>query len=236
MPIISSGWELEIKVEDVLFAQAADAAVLSRRSPRLIEVVEKAIEDAHGLLSPMVAYKVIEVESFQNEMLTLHGGFILVNPLFTELMTNVRSVIIMVCTIGGALECVASTSADEDITYSFALDSVGSVAVDQLSTLACRYFESQMNIKGWQTTIAITPGMIGWDLQEGQNQVFGILADLNHGVKLTASGLMIPLKSVSMMIGAGPEVKHGGLSCDYCELKDRCQFQKQSRNDKKDCA
>ena len=236
MPIISSGWELEINVKDVLFAQAADAAVLSRRSPRLIEVVEKVIEDTQSLISPMVAYKVIEVESFQEETLTLHGGFILVNPLFKELMTNVRSVIIMVCTIGEALERVASSSADEDITYSFALDSAGSVAVDQLSTLAGRYFESQMNIKGWQTTVAVTPGMIGWDLQEGQNQVFGILADLNHGVKLTASGLMIPLKSVSIVIGAGPDVKHGGLCCDYCELKDRCQFQKQNRNGEKDWA
>jgi hypothetical protein len=229
MPIIRSDWKIDFNVDDVLFAQAADAAVLSRRSPRLIEIAKKAIEDAHGLISPMVAYKVIEVETFQEETFNLTGGFILASPLFTELMANARALIVMVCTIGDALERVASASANDDITYSFALDTTGSVAVDQLSTLACRYFESRMDLQDWHTTIAITPGMIGWDLKEGQNQVFEILADLNHGVKLTESGLMIPLKSVSMVMGAGPDVQHGGLSCDYCELKGRCQFQKPNR-------
>ena len=229
MPIIRSGWDLDIKIEDVLFAQGADAAVLSRRSPRLIEIADRAIADAYALISPSVVFDEIQVEDIQKEQVILKGGFVLTGSLFKELFNNARSVIVAICTIGDALEGKVSKTAIDDITYSYALDSTGSVAIDQLADLAYHHFEAQKEIQGWKTSIAISPGMIGWNLKEGQNQVFSILASQKHGVKLTDSGLMVPLKSVSMVVGTGPDVQRHGISCDYCESKGRCQFQKHNQ-------
>lgn len=226
MPIIRAGWELDISVKDVLFAQAADAAVLSRRSPRLIEVAEKAIKDAHDLISPLVIFQEVGVESFQNGKYLLHAGYELSGSLIGEHLMDARSVIAVVCTIGGKLETRASSISSQDMTYGYALDSAGSVAVDMLAGLAYSHFESLMETRGWKTSIAMNPGMIGWPLQQGQTQIFSILADENHAVHLSDSGLMTPLKSISMVIGAGPNIQRKGQSCDFCALNGICQYQK----------
>jgi len=227
MPIKRSGWELEITVEDVLFAQAADAAELSRRSPRLVDIAQKAIDDAYRLISPMVVYQEVAVEAFQREKINLHGGHQLTGSLVTKLLKGASTIIVAICTIGDALEKQASSMASSDLIYSFALDSVGSVAAEHLGDLACWYFEDQKKQQGLNTTIPINPGMIDWDLKEGQTEIFKILAHQNHGVQLSESGLMTPLKSQSLVLGAGHRVRNHGVSCDYCEFNGRCQFQKQ---------
>jgi hypothetical protein len=36
---------------------------------------------------------------------------------------------------------------------------------------------------------------------------------------------MVPLKSLSMVLGSGPEVDNSGRVCDYCTLKNSCRYQ-----------
>lgn len=228
MPIIRSGWDIDINVEDVLFAQAADAAVLSHRNPRLVEVAQQAAKDALDLISPLVAYQEIEVKAFQRGGVILTEDHVLSGMLINEHLEGAHSVIIAVCTIGDALERKVSQLADQDLVYSYALDSAGSVAVDQLAYQACNFFESQKEKQGWKTSITINPGMLGWPLKQGQNQIFAILSNQDHHVQLTESGLMIPLKSISMVLGAGPAIQRNGNSCDYCTFKGRCHYQKHS--------
>jgi hypothetical protein len=226
MPIIRSGWDIDINVEDVLFAQAADAAVLSRRSPRLVEVAQKAAKDALDYLSPLVVYQDMEVKAFHRGGVILAEDHFLSGLLINEHLKGAHSVIVIVCTIGDALERKASQLSDQDIVYGYALDSAGSAAVDLLAYQAFHYFEGQKEKQGWKTSIAINPGMLGWPLKEGQKQIFSILGNQDHHVKLTESGLMIPLKSISMVIGAGPDMERNGNTCDYCSFKGRCYYQK----------
>jgi len=70
--------------------------------------------------------------------------------------------------------------------------------------------------------------MEGWPADLGQEQIFTLL---NHagglagqaGVSLSSSGMMTPQKSISAVLGLGPEVDGSGRVCDYCSIQNTCR-------------
>jgi hypothetical protein len=105
-----------------------------------------------------------------------------------------------------------------------ALSGVGSAAVEALTAAVCHHFEERAAIKGLGSTIPINPGLEGWSLQEGQKQIFGLLDSEVKGIRLLPSGMMTPRKSLSFVIGLGPDVSISGSPCDYCDMRDSCRF------------
>jgi hypothetical protein len=76
-----------------------------------------------------------------------------------------------------------------------------------------------------ETTIPLSPGMIGWSVAEGQSQIFALLDAAEIGVGLTEHGVMIPPKSLSMVLGIGPNMGTAGSTCDYCSMRETCRYQ-----------
>lgn len=225
MPVIGSDWNIEITIDDILHAQAADAAVLRRRSPKLVEVAERACNDAQDLIEPIIYFKEVAISSFQDQIIRLDDENYLTGSLVTEHLHDAEAVIVAVCTIGEKLEKMSSSAANNDMTYSFALDAAGSAAADYLGVQAQHHFETLIKAREWEHSIPINPGMIGWPLLSGQTEIFRILQDINHQVTLSMSGLMTPLKSISLVLGIGPELQRRGKACDYCAFNGRCHYQ-----------
>jgi hypothetical protein len=48
------------------------------------------------------------------------------------------------------------------------------------------------------------------------------------GVTLTDGGMMIPRKSVSLVLGLGKDVRAEGRACDFCTLRETCRYQEQN--------
>lgn len=224
MPVIKFGRKLNICPEDVLFAQAADAAVVSRRNPRLLEVAERASRTAEELISPLVIYRKLVIVSRSKNKIHLIGGYNLTGELLIQQLSGAQAVIVAICTVGNRLEKKASSYGNNDISYSFALDSAGSVAADLLVKQAYKYFSEIFANQGWRTTIPFNPGMVGWPLLHGQREIFNILDGLNRDVELGVSGLMNPLKTISMVVGAGPDIDPHGQACEFCTNRERCHF------------
>lgn len=90
-----------------------------------------------------------------------------------------------------------------DLVYALALDGLGSAGVESLANAACRQFEIEAEEQHLEATIPLSPGMIDWSVEEGQPQIFDLLPAEEIGVKLTPSWVMIPRKSLSMVMGIG---------------------------------
>ena len=71
---------------------------------------------------------------------------------------------------------------------------------------------------------SLSPGsLVGWPLR-GQRELCALLPLADIGVRLNEYCVLEPHKSVSMVIGLGPEYESHevGSVCDYCALKDSC--------------
>jgi hypothetical protein len=103
-----------------------------------------------------------------------------------------------------------------------AVEGVASAAVEVLGNQVCQQISVQAEAHGLQTSIPLNPGLVGWPVEQGQPQVFACLDAAAIGVTLEPSGLMRPLKSLSLVVGAGRELDRQGSTCDYCHLQSTC--------------
>jgi hypothetical protein len=220
-------WELCPDVDMVLRAQGADPSQVRARRSRAVDIAEQAIAQGGKLLQPAVALATVRVEELRHEQLRLVGGGVLAGPLVAQHLYGAKTVVAAVCTIGPALEEAASGYFADDPAFSVALDAFGSAAVDLLAQAVCERVDDEAVAEGLKTTIAITPGLVGWPLAAGQRQLFALVDAASAGVSLTAGYMMVPHKSTSLVIGSGTDVERTGETCDFCSMALTCRHRQE---------
>jgi hypothetical protein len=217
--------DLIFDADAVLRGQGADAAILRARRPGLVKVAEEALQESLNLLRPKVVYQIYTVEGVMHDRLLLHGRQHIQSRLLAQNLARASQVIVILATIGEALEEQASRIWDDNMVYALALDGAGSAAVEALANAACLYFETQASIQGLQASIPFSPGMMDWPVSEGQPQIFNLLGEASEIVSLTPSYIMIPQKSLTMIMGIGADIKSSGRTCDFCTMRGTCRYQ-----------
>jgi hypothetical protein len=217
--------DLVFDVDAVLRGQGADASILRARCPALVKVAEEAMQESSSLLHPKAVYQEFAIDDVQHNRILLSGGQKIENKLLVQHLAAASRIIVILATIGEALEKQVSRIWESNMAYALALDGVGSAAVEALANAACQNFEEQATEKGLQASIPLSPGMEDWCVSEGQPQIFQLLGEAGSIVRLTPSYIMIPRKSLTMIMGIGAEMKSASRACDYCIMHDTCQYQ-----------
>ncbi len=221
---IGRDWKLELDADMVLRAQDADPAVIRERSPLLVEIAEQAVAEGSALLRPAVAWREFQVIGRRHEKLELSGGRSLTAKLLAQHLAPAERLVLMVCTIGPQLEARVAEVLYDDPPLGLALDALGSAATEALALAACTRQEDQMARAGWYTSMPLSPGMIGWDVEPGQRALFKLLDAAPIGVSLNESAQMIPRKSTSLVLGLSRQPFAEGSSCDYCAMRGTCHY------------
>ena len=225
MPILSD-WHIQVTADQVLRAQGAEPAALRQRRPQLAEIAAWAALEGAALIAPQVLYEIYQVQSLRHERLYVSKPpLFLSGPLVARHFGQAQQVVAVLCTIGEQLESIVSELMATDPLQGWALDGYGSAAVEQLAALACAHFESQAEAGGLHASLPLSPGMEGWPAAQGQPELLGLLEPGLVGVRLLESGMMRPLKTLSLAIGLGTEMSHAGRPCDYCSLNQTCRYQ-----------
>lgn len=222
---ILDDWNLDVDLDAVLRGQGADPAAIRARSPKLVELAERALEEGLPLIRPRVLIERFAVQALQHERLLLGDGATLSGELLARHLAPVREVLVVLCTIGRSLEDYTAQVMQSEIVYGLALYGVGSAAVETLANAACLRLEHEAADRDLQTTIPLSPGMIGWPVEEGQAQIFELVDGALIGVELTDGCVMVPLKSLTMVIGLGTDLGVKGRTCDYCTMRETCLYQ-----------
>lgn len=217
--------ELELTADWVLQAQGADAAILRARRPRVVEIAKRALAEGLMLLQPRAALRLLDVEQLNHQRLVLTGGAEISGQAISQQLAGARQVAAVVYTSGLALEQRIEQVMRDDAPYAFALDGVGNAANDALSLQVYRRVSRLAEEHGWQTSIFLNPGMIGWSVEQGQPQLFALVDAAKIGVTVNQHYAMHPHKSTSGVIGLGPDlIPSEGPPCEFCALNDTCRF------------
>jgi hypothetical protein len=218
------GRNLELDADRVLAAQGADPATIRHRHPGLLAVAERALREGEGLIEPAAVRATFAVTGRDRHVLHLAGGGRLRGDAAVRHLGDADAVVVAVCTVGPALEQQVSEVLADDGVLALAFDGLGTAAVDALASAVCADVAGEASMRGWRASVPLSPGMTGWPLAEGQDDVFSLVDAAAISVSLTPSRLMIPRKSVSMVVGIGPGVSAGGRTCDVCNMKATCRY------------
>lgn len=227
--IVWQDWRLDIDADQILRGQGADPVIVRQRKPRLLELAERAREDGARLIAPRVLHRTLPVTTLRHDRLILADGTHLISPLLARHLAPAQFISVIVCTIGPELEQTAGALMRDNPAYALALDGYGSAAVEALGTAACHRLEIEAAARQQCTSVPLNPGMVDWDVGDGQPLIFKLLDTAPIGVVLNASAQMIPYKSASMVLGFSASAFESGVVCDFCALRATCRYQDRAR-------
>lgn len=159
-----------------------------------------------------------EVNVSQGEVL-LENGLLQCGKQVAAYLKDSAFAALFVCTAGMIFTRLTRehTRNDEQLE-AYLTDALGSLAVENAMDRIQNLLEEKCQARGWNITNRYSPGYCNWPLTD-QRALFSMIGENPTGVSLSDSCLMSPIKSVSGIIGLGPESKKRPYGCAICQNK-----------------
>lgn len=136
--------------------------------------------------------------------------------------------VIFACTAGpGIRERYDAYTVEGDLLKAYFVDTLGTVAVEKAMDKIHDFIRHHYIKEGLHGTNRYSPGYCGWSVSE-QHALWSLLPANYCGITLTDSALMLPIKSVSGIIGLGPNARKNPYSCSICELEN-CIYRRKKK-------
>lgn len=184
-----------------------------------LSLIRQLLDETKAVCRPRFGYSIVEGEV--NDMrLRLSDIWFKPEGIITHRLKGCDSFAIILATVGAELDrWIQDYRIGEDVMKAFIADVIGSLAAEAVVEYGKRFLKEMLAQEGLKTTNSYSPGYCGWLVSE-QRMLFSLLPAGFCGVTLTESCLMLPLKSVSSVVGIGPHVEDQPYSCAICRKID----------------
>lgn len=136
------------------------------------------------------------------------------SPIITRQLNKAQAYAVFIATAGTEYQDFIERCAN-DMFLTFIADAIGSVIAEACGDRMEEILQTQIDKLKWKRTNRFSPGYCGWHVSE-QQKLFPIFHGQTAGVRLTDSSLMMPIKSISGIIGLGPDVRYMQYTCGIC--------------------
>jgi hypothetical protein len=203
-----------------------ERALRSVHEPGLGRPAVRRRLEAQALISPIASYELFPIEALAHSRVRLAGGTTIGGGAVVSVIAGAEQLVVALCTIGHALELRAREHRAAGRYFEMLiLDDLGSWAVDELRRKVYERVQAQAAERGWRLSSPLAPGESDWSIRD-QRTIFRLLAREEVGISLSSRFVMSPLKSHSLVFGAGPSPMgaEGLTTCEVCSIQDRCRF------------
>jgi hypothetical protein len=225
MPVLAN-IEIKLDAREVVLALHQ-----GKKAPEaLVGETRDAIAQSQDLVHPWALYEWVKVLGVNGEQVLLaprNGGGDAVLKLgpHADLMAKAQMALISIVTIGGEInEHIDELNKSGKLLEAYLLDSVGVVALAEVGKVIREYAEQEAASRGWGVSASLAPGSLqGWPI-EGQFDLCALLPLDEINVHLSESGVLVPFKSASSLIGMGRgyNAKKVGSVCRFCMRAETC--------------
>jgi hypothetical protein len=185
---------------------------------RSVEQVHELAEVLPRLARPQAVFRIDEVLRLEPHRLELSSGAVF-NGSVGQFLAHSRMVATFIVTIGSAIERLSRRwLRAAQVMRGAIVDALASEYAECTAQLCQDEVRAWARPQGLDITPRYSPGYCGMRVSQ-QEPLFAGLPASEINVRLTPSCLMVPIKSVSGLIGIGPDdlVKPGGYPCEYCD-------------------
>jgi hypothetical protein len=134
-------------------------------------------------------------------------------------LKNSDTLAILVATVGEEIEKWSKYFMNHnEILKGYLVDKIASQLVEDLTDKTELLLGNQLKEIELKTTNRYSPGHCGWNVAD-QQILFSLLPNKFCGVLVNSNSMMIPIKSVSAVIGVGKNVEQKDYECSICDLE-----------------
>jgi hypothetical protein len=225
VPVVLEGLPLRIDRDEVLrFQGYKKGLALPERA--VLDIFDEALALGEQLMAPRVVYRSIPLTAQSEDLIEVEGEELHI-PRIGHLWGSLEAVGAAVCTVGDPIAArVDQLFEQREFPLAVMLDSMGSAAVESLAEYVNDLLCARGLLEGVRVTNRISPGYAGWNTAE-QQRLFRLCPGDPIGVMLNSACFMTPVKSISLLVGIGPDarVDHYFTQCRRCWMRD-CAFRR----------
>lgn len=203
------------------------------RGGDLPEELLSALREAEGevLEAAVPRYRYALFDLDREEGLGLRGTRLLLpGDSIRKLLEGCAQCILMAATLGSGVEALLRRAQATDMRKAVLLDGCASAAIETVCDNLEARFRTEWAGKGKHLTGRFSPGYgdlpVLW-----QRELCRVLdTERKMGLAAGPSGMLIPQKSVTAVLGVGTAVQsESSRGCETCALFDRCSFRKEGK-------
>lgn len=162
--------------------------------------------------------------NFKDEII-IPGSCFKTGRIVRKMLQGSESFVFFIASAGcGPEDLARSLMNDGHYLEGYIVDLIGSALVESVVHLIHAEAREEAATEGKRVTNRYSPGYCGWDVGE-QQKLFNLFPPGFCGVLLFSSSLMLPIKSVSGLIGSGKSVIYREYTCEICSMID-CIFRR----------
>ena len=209
--------ELGLTTEEILSAIPSDTAMYQEVLSLIVEI--------QTFLQARFAFVTTDIQPLHR----FHPG-----PIINNQLKGSEALCWFVATAGQEFEVFQHRLTQEgDIVRIYLANEIGSIIAEKTADRMEELLQEQLTPKWLYRTNRYSPGYCGWPVSEQpilfdlfrpkgseHNSVF---SPTPCDIHLTDSCLMIPIKSVSGVIGIGHNVRKREYTCNHCGLRANCK-------------
>lgn len=168
----------------------------------MLELIEEMTIEIFSVVKPRYCYKYVSEIDFKYGKIIEDG------------LKSADRYVIVVSTVGTELDKLLAGYQQKDIVRAFVIDAIASEMAEAVQRVAISRIENEIE-EGEKLSNPYSPGYCGWQLKE-QAKLFAHFESAPCGVVLNDSFLMMPIKSISSVVGIGKNVVKAPYGCDIC--------------------
>ncbi len=225
VPVVLDEVPVQIDRDEVLRFQGYKRGV-DVPTEEVLGLFDEAVVLCERLMAPRVVYRSVPARLLP-QLIEVEGERLRI-PEIGRLWGRIDAVGAGICTIGDATELrVGALFESRELPLAVMLDSVASVAVESLAEYANGLVCQAALGEGLKAANRISPGYAGWDVAD-QAALFRLCPGGPIGVALNQACFMTPTKSLSFLVGLGPEARVDSFTqCRRCWMRE-CAYRRAS--------
>jgi hypothetical protein len=225
--------ELSISRAQIITTLGYQEADFPEPFPSYLDEVYDFAKSLEDIRATFLLVDEVELRTTTGELMLNKVAFKPGEILLKELRNSTRAAI-FICTAG---EHISNKSKalmmGEDPILGFVYDVMGTFIAESAGQKLREIMGPELEARGEKMTNLYSPGHTEWSVTE-QHQLFDFFGGQTCGVKLTSSALMNPVKSISGVIGIGPEVIFRKNRCAVCTSKS-CMYRNKNKGSHLPC-
>jgi len=218
---------LSVNIENVLQALGMK---LTDADDYLLNLIHPISKQSMLLAHPEASFSFFENPKFdfEHNVLWLNNIDLKLGKKITSALKKSEGMFVFAATIGHDLENWSKQQMKAGNSLEgYIIDIVGSELAEKTADYLHNHLQSLTESNGYGITNRYSPGYCNWPVTD-QHNLFKLFGESNYGIELSESSLMLPVKSVSGIMGVGKGLKRAEYKCRFCD-DDKCILRKQFR-------
>lgn len=199
----------------------------SRPDPVVAAQLEEAIRAAERLTKPAAVYRSFPLRRKDEGIALENTNLVLTGETARSMLAECERCILLAVTAGSALDGEIRRRQVRDMAGALLFDSAASCAAETICDRLTDDLEREYETRGLFLTDRFSPGYGDLPLEIQPAVIRTLAADKVIGITVTSGMLLLPVKSVTAIIGIADTPQPKRITgCSHCKMNTTCNFRK----------